>query len=1053
MFLNPGIETERTARTTTAEASLFLTTAFLVLLISVTILPPCFYQEDSLESLCHGKKTDLADVVEETTEATNMVRLKSSAKAARLLLLLPMTITTFAVLVEAEAEAEDARGVGSSGHPGGVKVSYNPFPGFHVDDQEEDEGLLHPHLVEQEQPQLRHHLLPNENVRSSRQKIRHVRGKYKYKEEVIKRVEHDHPCKLTPTAVKLTFPGMKEEVLVSFLGYKEPNLMPVNRCKGLCSNQALSPVACIPTKRKLKKVKMQIKTQYLGKDVREKFREVVIEEHEECGCRCLSVMPEHCMEPSLFNNETCSCKCDTSLYNRDQIRCETFDDRRWDPVTCTCRRLDEGVLLAGPAHRNEAGQIEPTDPDGNNGNIHKRHRHGSDKRMGHDTVPAVIDPNCNDPSHTHHHHTITGAGGVAVMPQSSEDLLSNTSWTAIGVCTVLVLLFATTTVYYWRKSTQMAKNLFGGGEADLDEDDDEAGLKANLEIDEPDGGRDSRDEDAASDEGNSSSSPVINDVTEVVAVTSPASKKVANSSLHDLKKVTVISNKQQEIAISKKQINITCDNNAVAADADVATLTDLTTEAATIGVKPPPPLPVMANGGHVGLLDQVAAKQQQQQQHVHHLSSSREKVTAHVRHHQVTTASASARPAAPENNIINLLMAAAAKSSHHHHNHHNGTMAKAASMSELEASQLVETHPDPPARHGPHGGRGRGGGDRYEGYYSQLRGGRHHHRGSVPMNNDLDDEDQDEEDLVLIHHHHHHHGAVDDDHLDEADFLDETPQEENSGLEVLPALCGECVHASLSRGRQQRQQQQLHHHHHGHGHQHQQHHRPHNAQLFHYGGSGGGSHHWGTPAGGAATSGLHHVAHHAGGHHMASHHRRYYHNSSMDRRRRSQRHAHHIPQHPPHPRAYHGSHGQLLDDNEDLLQQCLAQLMMDAALLRQQRQLQEQLEAQRHHQEVVQHYPHAHHQSEQQQQLVILPPPPLQVSTPSASEEVEVSEAATANNVAVEELKEDTSVQVHEVDLGGDDEVDGEREREALLQNGGGRVDEPAPDADLETKV
>ena len=35
------------------------------------------------------------------------------------------------------------------------------------------------------------------------QKIRHVRGKYKYKEEVIKKMEHDHPCKLTETAVKV----------------------------------------------------------------------------------------------------------------------------------------------------------------------------------------------------------------------------------------------------------------------------------------------------------------------------------------------------------------------------------------------------------------------------------------------------------------------------------------------------------------------------------------------------------------------------------------------------------------------------------------------------------------------------------------------------------------------------------------------------------------------------------------------------------------------------------------------------------------------------------
>ena len=53
---------------------------------------------------------------------------------------------------------------------------------------------------------------------STKNRIRHVRGKYKYKEEVIKKIEHDHPCKLTQTAVKITFPGMKEQVLVSFLG-------------------------------------------------------------------------------------------------------------------------------------------------------------------------------------------------------------------------------------------------------------------------------------------------------------------------------------------------------------------------------------------------------------------------------------------------------------------------------------------------------------------------------------------------------------------------------------------------------------------------------------------------------------------------------------------------------------------------------------------------------------------------------------------------------------------------------------------------------------------
>ena len=36
-------------------------------------------------------------------------------------------------------------------------------------------------------------------------RIRHIRGKYKHKEEIIKKVEHDHPCKLTETAVKVKY--------------------------------------------------------------------------------------------------------------------------------------------------------------------------------------------------------------------------------------------------------------------------------------------------------------------------------------------------------------------------------------------------------------------------------------------------------------------------------------------------------------------------------------------------------------------------------------------------------------------------------------------------------------------------------------------------------------------------------------------------------------------------------------------------------------------------------------------------------------------------------
>lgn len=55
-----------------------------------------------------------------------------------------------------------------------------------------------------------------DSLKSRIQKIRHSRGKYKYKEEVIKKIEHDHPCKLTETAVKVTFPGMNNGTFFSY---------------------------------------------------------------------------------------------------------------------------------------------------------------------------------------------------------------------------------------------------------------------------------------------------------------------------------------------------------------------------------------------------------------------------------------------------------------------------------------------------------------------------------------------------------------------------------------------------------------------------------------------------------------------------------------------------------------------------------------------------------------------------------------------------------------------------------------------------------------------
>ena len=50
------------------------------------------------------------------------------------------------------------------------------------------------------------------------------------------------------------------------------------------------------------------------------------------------------MEPHLFNNDSCSCTCDSSPYQRDKTHCTNYSDRKWDPLTCSCRYKDETIM-------------------------------------------------------------------------------------------------------------------------------------------------------------------------------------------------------------------------------------------------------------------------------------------------------------------------------------------------------------------------------------------------------------------------------------------------------------------------------------------------------------------------------------------------------------------------------------------------------------------------------------------------------------------------------------------------------------------------------------
>ena len=115
-------------------------------------------------------------------------------------------------------------------------------------------------------------------IRHQKKIVKTSKGTYKTKEEIEKAPSEDHPCNLTRTSVKISFPAMKSELFVNFLGYREPNLMYVMRCKGLGGDEE-SPTACSATRVRQRKVKMMVKTHFQGRDEKEKWKELILDEH------------------------------------------------------------------------------------------------------------------------------------------------------------------------------------------------------------------------------------------------------------------------------------------------------------------------------------------------------------------------------------------------------------------------------------------------------------------------------------------------------------------------------------------------------------------------------------------------------------------------------------------------------------------------------------------------------------------------------------------------------------------------------------------------------
>jgi len=161
---------------------------------------------------------------------------------------------------------------------------------------------------------------------------------YRTSSKIEKRPTEDHPCNLTRTTVKISFPDLRNELFVNILGYKEPNLIHLWRCKGVCGEQAGSAVVCGPTQVKNKKVKMMFKTNSSGqsyKDSKTRLKEMILDEHVECGCQCRHITASQCV--GKFNEVNCECECDEASFGEERKRCEGRSITYWDTRSCQCK--------------------------------------------------------------------------------------------------------------------------------------------------------------------------------------------------------------------------------------------------------------------------------------------------------------------------------------------------------------------------------------------------------------------------------------------------------------------------------------------------------------------------------------------------------------------------------------------------------------------------------------------------------------------------------------------------------------------------------------------
>jgi len=143
-----------------------------------------------------------------------------------------------------------------------------------------------------------------------------------------------------------------------------------------------------------------VKSFLTGKEPRERLREIVLEEHVECGCQCPPEVAGEC--GGTFNEASCQCECPLALFGENKIRCEGRAGGFWDERTCQCR--------------------------------------------GKSLVPRGVGRDCGVQAGYHSMRSYDGPTGTEVL-----------GWLLLGSSLTLVVLLSGSSFYYWRRARRLGK--------------------------------------------------------------------------------------------------------------------------------------------------------------------------------------------------------------------------------------------------------------------------------------------------------------------------------------------------------------------------------------------------------------------------------------------------------------------------------------------------------------------------------------------------------------------------------------------------------------------